>query len=75
MGASSYYFSSDRLTRRWYHQQESNLYLALRRHSFYPLNYGGGESFDCKGWDALHNSLRMGVVQVGMSCKAHFAAQ
>ncbi len=26
---------------RWYHQQESNLYLALRRHSFYPLNYGG----------------------------------
>ena len=25
----------------WYHQQESNLYLALRRHSFYPLNYGG----------------------------------
>jgi hypothetical protein len=26
----------------WYHQQESNLYLALRRHSFYPLNYGGG---------------------------------
>ena len=28
----------------WYHQQESNLYLALRRHSFYPLNYGGRES-------------------------------
>ncbi|MEN9843652.1 MAG: hypothetical protein RLZZ612_1481 [Pseudomonadota bacterium] len=27
----------------WYHQQESNLYLALRRHSFYPLNYGGAE--------------------------------
>ena len=26
----------------WYHQQESNLYLALRRHSFCPLNYGGG---------------------------------
>ena len=25
----------------WYHQQESNLYLALRRHSFCPLNYGG----------------------------------
>ncbi len=24
---------------------------------------------------ALHNSLRMGVVQVGMSCKAHFAVQ
>jgi hypothetical protein len=21
-------------------RQESNLYLALRRHSFYPLNYG-----------------------------------
>lgn len=28
-------------TKIWYHQQESNLYLALRRHSFYPLNYGG----------------------------------
>ena len=27
---------------QWYHQQESNLYLALRRHSFCPLNYGGG---------------------------------
>ena len=27
----------------WYHQQESNLYLALRRHSFYPLNYGGNK--------------------------------
>lgn len=25
--------------------------------------------------DALHNSLRMGVVQVGMSCKAYFAVQ
>ena len=25
----------------WYHRQESNLYLALRRRSFYPLNYGG----------------------------------
>ena len=23
----------------WYHRQESNLYLALRRRSFYPLNY------------------------------------
>ena len=35
---------SDRCTEQinWYHQQESNLYLALRRHSFYPLNYGGG---------------------------------
>ena len=28
----------------WYHQQESNLYLALRRHSFYPLNYGGWQA-------------------------------
>ena len=26
----------------WCLRQESNLYLALRRHSFYPLNYGGG---------------------------------
>ena len=29
-------------TRRWSPQQESNLYLALRRHSFYPLNYREG---------------------------------
>ena len=28
-----------------------------------------------KSRDALHNSLRMGVVQVGMSCKAHVAVQ
>ena len=26
--------------RQWCRRQESNLYLALRRHSFYPLNYG-----------------------------------
>lgn len=26
----------------WSRQQESNLHLALRRHSFYPLNYGEG---------------------------------
>ena len=25
----------------WCLRQESNLYLALRRRSFYPLNYGG----------------------------------
>jgi hypothetical protein len=25
---------------KWSRRQESNLYLALRRHSFYPLNYG-----------------------------------
>ncbi len=25
---------------RWSPRQESNLHLALRRHSFYPLNYG-----------------------------------
>ena len=25
----------------WRPRQESNLYLALRRRSFYPLNYGG----------------------------------
>jgi hypothetical protein len=25
----------------WSPRQESNLYLALRRRSFYPLNYGG----------------------------------
>ena len=28
---------SDAIT--WSPQQESNLHLALRRHSFYPLNY------------------------------------
>ena len=27
----------------WRPRQESNLYLALRRRSFYPLNYGGVE--------------------------------
>ena len=27
----------------WRPRQESNLYLALRRRSFYPLNYGGLE--------------------------------
>jgi len=26
--------------RQWPHRQESNLYLALRRRPFYPLNYG-----------------------------------
>ena len=29
-----------RASRSWSRRQESNLYLALRRHSFYPLNYG-----------------------------------
>ena len=29
-------------TPAWCLRQESNLYLALRRRSFYPLNYGGG---------------------------------
>ena len=24
----------------WPRQQESNLYFTLRRHTFYPLNYG-----------------------------------
>ena len=28
----------------WSRRQESNLYLALRRHSFYPLNYGERQS-------------------------------
>ena len=31
----------------WSRRQESNLYLALRRHSFCPLNYGETDS-DCK---------------------------
>ena len=31
------------LSAGWRPRQESNLYLALRRRSFYPLNYGGGE--------------------------------
>ncbi|MEY4978401.1 MAG: hypothetical protein RLZZ352_671 [Pseudomonadota bacterium] len=42
---------------RWYHQQESNLYLALRRHSFYPLNYGGGVG--------LQGFCRVRIVAVG----------
>jgi hypothetical protein len=35
-------FGGSSRTLLWYHRQESNLYLALRRRSFYPLNYGGG---------------------------------
>ena len=31
----------------WCPRQESNLYLALRRRSFYPLNYGGGKPHAC----------------------------
>ncbi|MDB5822325.1 MAG: hypothetical protein JWR21_1029 [Herminiimonas sp.] len=36
---------NDWRTPDWSRRQESDLYLALRRHSFYPLNYGevGGE--------------------------------
>ena len=33
----------------WSPRQESNLYLALRRHSFYPLNYEEAAG-DCRGW-------------------------
>ena len=29
----------------WSPRQESNLYLALRRRSFYPVNYGGNGGF------------------------------
>ena len=29
--------------RLWPRQQESNLYFTLRRHTFYPLNYGESE--------------------------------
>lgn len=32
----------------WSPRQESNLYLALRRHLFYPLNYGESKNFT--GW-------------------------
>ncbi len=31
--------SSTTCSSGWSPRQESNLYLALRRHSFYPLNY------------------------------------
>ena len=41
--------------------------------SFQQKNASTGLSWELRG--ALHNSLRMGVVQVGMSCKAHFAVQ
>ena len=30
---------------RWSPRQESNLHLALRRHLFYPLNYGEMDIF------------------------------
>lgn len=33
----------------WSPRQESNLYLALRRHSFYPLNYEEDAAGDCRG--------------------------
>ena len=33
----------DFIKKKWPPRQESNLYLALRRHSFYPLNYGEGQ--------------------------------
>ena len=32
----------------WSRRQESNLYLALRRHSFYPLNYGETRGIGCR---------------------------
>ena len=35
--------------RLWSPRQESNLYLALRRHLFYPLNYG--ERIVLTGWN------------------------
>lgn len=34
----------DSIKKKWSPRQESNLYLALRRHSFYPLNYREGEA-------------------------------
>ena len=50
---------------RWYHQQESNLYLALRRHSFYPLNYGGA-SFEETRLYSQHVGLPDSVVGHGV---------
>ena len=38
----------------WCLRQESNLYLALRRRSFYPLNYGG--------MSALHSVVSLAEV-------------
>ena len=32
----------------WPRQQESNLYFTLRRHAFYPLNYGESSNFSHK---------------------------
>ena len=37
------------LKRLWPRQQESNLYFTLRRHMFYPLNYGEY----MKSWDGV----------------------
>ncbi len=42
----------------WSRRQESNLYLALRRHSFYPLNYGEDSG-------AAHRATRIGLYPSG----------
>ena len=51
----------------WYHQQESNLYLALRRHSFYPLNYGGTAAIVVCG------TARHGVVKASIQTRHNMA--
>jgi hypothetical protein len=48
----------------WSRRQESNLYLALRRHSFYPLNYDETVS-NCKARttsDRVQAKLRLRLV-------------
>jgi hypothetical protein len=44
------YFCGPWWTLGWSRRQESNLYLALRRHSFYPLNYGEISGAHSKRW-------------------------
>jgi hypothetical protein len=42
----------------WSPRQESNLYLALRRHLFYPLNYGEVTFYFNLGSDFLSSALK-----------------
>lgn len=45
---------------QWSLRQESNLYLALRRRPFYPLNYGERQTaiVNARGGSALHAARR-----------------
>ena len=58
--------------RGWSHRQESNLYLALRRRPFYPLNYGGSGRDSvtrCVGDGAAE--CRRGWMVLAVECDQH----